>query len=200
MPGVRDDLWLVQRDPVADAIAEPARDDIRVPAERLDRLGRGPAALLLKSLWKVPVVERDERPDTVCEELVDEPVVERESRLVHRAAADRQDARPADRQAVRIASQPAKQADILAPAVVVIARDVSGLAGRDRAWPPAERVPDRGSLPVGIMPAFDLVRGGGRAEEEPCWKAPRERSRFAHRRGSAAAHSSPIRALIPPST
>src|SRR5207247_11054888 len=119
----------------------------------------------------------------------------RESRLVHGAAADRQDARPADRQAVRIASEVAKQADVVAPPVVVIARDVSGPAGRDRAWPPAERVPDRGPLPVGIMPALDLVRGGCGAEEEPCWKAPRERSEVSHRRGSAAAHSSPIRAL-----
>ena len=55
----------------------------RVLRERLDRLTRRPAPGILERLGEIPVVERDERLDAVREQLVDEPVVEVEARLVH---------------------------------------------------------------------------------------------------------------------
>src|SRR5437867_2211454 len=202
MAGVRDDLGLVQGHPVTDAVAEPPRDDVRVASERGHRLRRRPATTLLERLWQIPVVQSDEGPNTVLEQLVDEPVVEREPRLIHGAAPARYDAGPADREAIGVAAQVAQESDVLAVAVVVIAGDVAGLAGRDRARLAAERVPNRRPLPVRVMGSLDLVGGRRRAEEEALRKAPREGGRVAaaHRPGSASGHSMPMRALIPPST
>src|SRR5207249_4092415 len=132
---------------------------------------------------------------------VDEPVVEREPGLVHRAAPGRDDARPADREAIRVAAQVAEEGDVLAEAVVVIARDIARLAGRDRAGFAAERVPDRRPLAVRVVRTLDLVGGRRRAEEKTLRKAARERLRVVaagHRPGSGSGHSTPMRALIPP--
>src|SRR2546427_5323677 len=103
--GVRHDLGLVQGHPVTDPVAETARDDVGVPAERGYGLRRGPAAPLLERLREVPVVERDERTDAFAEQLVDEPVVEGEPRLVHRTAPVRYHPRPADREAIAVAPE-----------------------------------------------------------------------------------------------
>src|SRR2546423_11240 len=76
---------LVGRDPGAAAVAEPPRADRAVLPERLGRLACGPAAAILERWRRVPVEERRERLDASSEQLVDEPVVEVESRLVHAA-------------------------------------------------------------------------------------------------------------------
>ena len=96
VPDPRDDPRLVVRDPVLDAVAEPLGDDLGVLDERLGGRARRPAARVLERLRRVPVEERRERLDAVREQLVDEPVVEVEARLVHAAAA-----RPAGRAATR---------------------------------------------------------------------------------------------------
>ena len=101
VPEPRGDPRLVVRDPVPDPVAEPRDDDLGVFRERLDGLARRPAALVLERLREVPVVQRHERLDAVREQVVDEPVVEVEARLVHAPAALGQDARPRDREAER---------------------------------------------------------------------------------------------------
>ena len=82
-------------------------------------------------------------------------------------------ARPGDREAVGLDAQRRHQVQVLAPAVVVVARDVAGVAARHRARAAAERVPDRLAAPVLVDRALDLVRGHGDAEAE----AERERAR-----------------------
>src|SRR5439155_21618993 len=146
----------------------------------------------------IPVIERHERTDADRKERVDEGVVEVEALLVDPAAPARQHARPADRVAVRAEAELAHERHVLSPAVVVIARDVAGLAGRDRAGHAAERVPDRRPLAVLGRGALDLVRRRRGAPQE----ARRETSREVrgHRRASASSHTSPMRALMPPST
>src|SRR5438046_535385 len=91
-PGMSDpgiDPWLVVRDPVTHAIAEPARDGLRVLDERLCGRARRPAACVLERLRCVPVEERRVRLDLVREQFVDEAVVEVEARLVDRPAPRR---------------------------------------------------------------------------------------------------------------
>jgi hypothetical protein len=56
--------------------------------------------------------------------------------------------------------------DTSSEAVVVIARDVTVVGGDHGAGHAAERVPDGCRATVLESGAFDLVRGGGRAEEE----------------------------------
>ena len=131
------DPRLVLRDPVRDPVAEAAGDGLRVLDERLRGLPRGPAARVLEHLRQVPVVERHVGLDPGAEQLVHEPVVEVEPRLVHAAPSFREDARPGDREAERIDAELLHQGDVLGIAVVEVARDgavvaVSDLPGRRR--------------------------------------------------------------------
>ena len=75
-------------------------DDGGVVGEALGGVARRPAAGVLEHLGQVPVVERDDRLDAGCEELVDEASVEVQARLVDGARARRQDARPGDAEAI----------------------------------------------------------------------------------------------------
>ncbi len=86
-PGV--DPRFVVRDPVPDAVTEAAHDSVRVLDEGLRGRARRPAALVLERLRRVPVEERRERLDLVRKQLVDEAVVEVESRFVDRPATRR---------------------------------------------------------------------------------------------------------------
>ena len=146
------------------------------------------------------MVERDERTDAFAEQLVDEPVVEGEPGLVHRAAPVRYHPRPADREAIGVAPEIALECYVLAPAVVVVARNVAGLPGRDGSGLSAERVPDGWAFPIGVVAALDLVGGRRSSEKETAREPSGECDRIAHRGGSASGQSSPMRALIPPST
>src|SRR4029077_10668924 len=104
--------------------------------------------------------------DPVREQLVDEPVVEVEGRLVHGAAALRDDARPEDGEAERVETELAHERDVVGIAMVDIARHlavvtVSALARRRR-----EAVPDALAAPVLGRSAFDLVRRGRSTPEK----------------------------------
>ena len=70
---VDDDVRLVVRDPVADAVAEPRRGKMRELGEGLGGVAIGPAAFVLQRLRQVPVVERDEGRDAALQQRVDQP-------------------------------------------------------------------------------------------------------------------------------
>jgi len=195
--GVRDHLGLVQRHPVFDPVTKTSGDEIGVRSEGRDDLARRPAAPHLQRLRQIPVVERHERPDPRPEQLVDEALVEGEAALVDRAGPRGNDPRPADREAIRVEAELAHEADVLRPAVIVVAGDVAGLAGGDRAGAPAELIPDGRSLPVLVVRALDLVCRGRGTKKEARGKPAVE---LAHRAGSISSQTSPMRALIPPST
>ncbi len=171
VPDPGDDPRLVVRDPVPDAIAEPLADRFDVLLERADDVARRPAAGVFEHLRRVPVEERHVRRDAVAEQLVDEAVVEVEALLVHRAAAVRQDARPRDREAERVDAELAHERDVVAVAVVEVARDLAVVAVSHFAGRRAEAIPDALAAAVLVGGAFDLVRRGCRAPDEVAGEA-----------------------------
>ena len=101
---------------------------------RTRRRSRAPASRrVLERLRQVPVVERDERLDPVREQLVDEPVVEVEARVVHGGRAPRAGC-AATRSRTGTRSSPSSRISRRPPiAVVRVARDRPGVAVRDRS-------------------------------------------------------------------
>ncbi len=157
---------LVERRPVDDAVAERADDVGGVVGEPAGDVAGAPAAPVLEGLREVPVVERDDRADAGVEQLVDEPVVEREPEGVGGAGAVGLDARPRDREPVGLEPEALHERDVLRHAVVVVARDLAGVAVRDLARGRGEGVPDGLAAAVLLGRALDLVARGGGAEEE----------------------------------
>ena len=128
---------------------------------------RMPEAYSLFSRRGAPLVPRDrifgirERmlADGSVEQPVDEPVVVVEPGVVHPVGgpAGRHHARPGDRETVGVDAELGEQRDVLRPAVVAVARDVTGVAAADPAGGVAERVPDARPAAVGVPAALDLV-------------------------------------------
>ena len=86
---VRGDPRFIDGRDAPDPVAEPLRHDRGVIGERQGGGTGRPAARILERLGQIPVVQRHERRDPVPEQLVDEPVVEVEARLVHGAGPGR---------------------------------------------------------------------------------------------------------------
>src|SRR5439155_9471731 len=112
------------------------------------------------------VEERHERPDACGEQLVDEPVVEVEPRLVHLAAPMREHARPCDREPERVEAELAHERDIVRVAVVEVARDGARVAVAHLPGRRAEAVPDALAAAVLLYGTLDLVRGGRGSPQE----------------------------------
>jgi hypothetical protein len=161
-----DDVGLVDRDPVGDAVGQRGADDVGVVGEALDGVAVEPAAVVLEALREVPVVERGHRLDAGLEQPVDEPVVEREPLRVDLARAGRLDPRPGDREPVAAHAEPLHQRDVLGPAVVVVAGLRPAAAVLDPARLGGEGVPDAGPAAVLGDRALDLVRRGAGPEGE----------------------------------
>ena len=85
-------------------------------------------------------------------------------------AAFGHDAGPRDREAIGVEARAGEEPHILGPPMVVIAGAVAGVAALDLAGRVGENVPDAAAAAVLVERAFDLVRGGGRAEQEPIGK------------------------------
>ncbi len=156
---------LVERRPHRDAVAEHVVHGRRQVGEAVRRVAVGPAAGVLEGLGQVPVVERQPRVDPVPEQLVDEPVVERQPLRVDLSAA-RPDAGPGDGEAIGRQAELGHQRDVVGHAVVVVAGDVAVVAVRDRTRGVREGVPDRRRAAVLVGGALDLVRRRGGAPEE----------------------------------
>ena len=172
----REDRRLVEDHPVRDAIAERADHDLGVVREAARRVALGPAAAVFERLRQVPVVERRERADPRLEQAVDEAPVVVEPLRVRAAGAFRLDARPGDREAVAREIHRAQERDVLAEAVIGIARDVARVAVTDHARRVREAIPDRLALAVLLPGALDLIRRGGGAPVEAVRK-PQARHR-----------------------
>src|SRR5580765_41220 len=147
-------------------VAEPVGHGFRVLDERLCRGARGPAARVLECLRRIPVEERRERLDAVRKQLVHESIVEVESRRVDLPAPLRHDARPRDREAERVEPELSHQRDVVAVAVVEVARDLPGVAVADLSGRRAEPVPYAFASSVLVCRTLDLVRGGSGAPDE----------------------------------
>ena len=173
---------LVEGDPVADPVPESVRHDCRVLRHALDDHRVGPAAGILERLRQVPVVERGPGLDAAGEEAVDEPVVEVEPGLVHRAAARRLDPRPGDAEPVGPQPELRHQVEIRLPATVVVAGDVTGVPVARATGRVRVHVPDARAAPVCRRGPLDLVRRGRGAPGEVGGKALSERTSGEQRR------------------
>ena len=91
---IRDDVRFVERGEVADPVAETACHEGGVFGERLRGPADRPTAGFLECLREIPVIERGERGDAMREQLIDEPVVEVEARLVRSSGSLREHPRP----------------------------------------------------------------------------------------------------------
>ena len=89
------------------------------------------------------MVERDPRPDAGGQQLVDEPGVEVDTRVVERTPSVGLDARPGDREAIGVDAELPHECDVVAVAVVVVAGDVARVAAEHLAGRVREAIPDR---------------------------------------------------------
>ncbi len=178
---------LVERDPVADPIAERVEADPRVVGEGVGHAWAEPAAVLgLEREREVPVVERHPRRDPVLEERVDEVRIKPEAGLVRGAGSGRLDARPRDREPVGGQAKVGHERDVLAEARVVVAGDVAGVAVGDPAGRVGEGVPHRRPLTVGVPRPLDLVGGRGGAPHEVLGEAAHARRGRGRRRADGS--------------
>ena len=163
-----EDVGFVEGEEAPDAIAEPRGDIAGVIGERLGGLAPFPAAkTVLQGLRQVPVIERDVGRDSVREQRIDEAIVEVEALRIGRADAVGKDARPRNREAVGARAERLHERDVLLVAMIMVDRDVAGVAVRDLAGRVGEAVPDRAALAILVPRAFDLVSRGRGSPDEP---------------------------------
>ena len=159
-------VGLVDRAPVLDPVPEPERHQGGVLGEAVGGLPVQPAAAVLERLRQVPVEQRGHRLHPGGEQLVDEPVVERQPLGVRPAAALGLDPRPGDGEPVAADAEVPHQRDVLAVAVVVVAGLLAAAAVGDAAGLRAEGVPHAGAAAILVDGTLDLVRRGAGAEAE----------------------------------
>ena len=157
---LREGLDLVERHPMRDAVAESLCNHRGIVGEVRHNLPAPPTAIrLLQGLRLIPVVERGMRCDAVLEKRVGQTAVMIETLLVHRAATDRQNARPGDTEAVVLHAEIGHQLRILGIAMVLLAGPVAVVIIPHLPRRVAERVPNARAFAVLIGSAFDLIRG-----------------------------------------
>ena len=149
-----------------DAVAEPPRHDARVVGKFFGDVALEPAALVLQGLRQIPMIEAEPRRHAAREQPIDQAVVEIEAALFDRAGACRQDARPRRRKAVGTKAAARQQIDIFAPAMIVIAGDIAGVAVLHQARRVAKNIPDAFAAPIRIDRALDLIARGRGAPYE----------------------------------
>ena len=137
-----------------------------VPGEGFCRINIQPAALVLQGLRQIPMVERDIRLDPCRKQRIDQPVIPGKARRVDCPHALREDARPGNREPVRLQVHLLQQCNILCPAVVAVAGDVPGITVPGFSWRMAEGIPDGQSPAILLHCALDLIGCGCRAPDE----------------------------------
>ena len=159
------DVWLVDRAPEADQVAELVGHLANERQERLHRARLGPASLPGEPDRAREVVQREHRLHALLAQLTQHVAV-----VAHLAAVElargRLHAGPLDRKSVGVLVQLAQQPEVLAVEPVVVAGKAGAVAAVDAAWLLLELPPVR----VGVL-ALDLVGGGRGTPQEACGKA-----------------------------
>ena len=137
-----------------------------IPGEGFCRISIQPAALVLQGLRQIPVVERDIRLDPCRKQRIDQPVIPCKARRVDYSCALWEDARPGNREPVRLQMHLFQQCNILCPAMVAVAGDVPGIAVPCFARHMAEGIPDGQPPAILLHCALDLIGCGRRAPDE----------------------------------
>ena len=137
-----------------------------IPGEGFCRIIIQPATLVLQGLRQIPVVERDIGLDPCRKQCIDQPVIPCKARRVDYSCALWEDARPGNREPVRLQMHLFQQCNILCPAMVAVAGDVPGIAVPCFARHMAEGIPDGQSPAILLHCALDLIGCGRRAPDE----------------------------------
>ena len=137
-----------------------------IPGEGFCRIIIQPATLVLQGLRQIPVVERDIGLDPCRKQCIDQPVIPCKTCRIDWSRALREDARPGNREPVRLQVHLFQQCNILCPAMVAVAGDVPGIAVPCFARHMAEGIPDGQSPTILLHCALDLIGCGCRAPDE----------------------------------
>ena len=116
-----------------------------------------PAALFLKALRQIPVVQHDKRFYTVLKQCVNGASIEIQPLIVDLPSAVRHHARPRYRDALRIQAKLARYGGVLPVSVIEIAGRISGIVVEYIPRNVGESVPDAFALAVFVPCAFDLI-------------------------------------------
>ncbi len=147
-------------------VSQSASHDFRIVGEARGEIAIGPAARILELLRKIPMIEREHRPNAGSEQLVHQPAVKIQPLGIRLARAFRLDACRRHGKPVAVEVQRAHQRNIFAIAMIVIAGDVTVRAVLDLARSVRETVPNGFALAVLVPCALDLKRGRGGAPIE----------------------------------
>src|SRR5262249_12545332 len=143
------------------------------------------------------MIEAQPRRDAVRHEPIDQALVKVEAALLDRVAAGRKNARPRGRKPISGKIAACEQIDIVAPAVIVVAGDIAGIAVLHAPGRVGEDVPDALAASVFVNRAFDLIARGRRAPYEVGGNAPSS-SAAALERGTLPAANRPTAAASNP--
>ena len=158
--------WFVEKDPIGYAISQGSSHLLRIVGKARSRIAIWPAPGIFQNLRQIPMIERDERPDSGFQQGVHEAAVVINAFGIRRASAGGLDARPRNRKAVTVQIHRAQQRNIFLPAMIGIASYIARVAILDFARGMREAVPDRFALAVCLPRAFDLIGGSSRAPEK----------------------------------
>ena len=140
-------------------------EDMGVVCEPLWTVGVEPSALLLQCLGVVEVEDGGERSNLCREKAIDEAVVVGERFPIRLSGPLRQDARPAEGEAVGVEPHLAHVADVLGVAMVLVGGDKVGTSVFDGSGSGLEGLKDGAATAVSVERALDL-NGGGRGSPE----------------------------------
>jgi len=108
--------------------------------------------------------------DAVRFQFIDEAFVKRDSFLVWRSGALREDSRPSDGKTIDFGSERFQKFYVFFAAVIIIIGDISRLVVCDLPRNVREGVPDRRPSAVLVNAAFDLVGCRRATPEKSLWK------------------------------
>ncbi len=157
----------VDGDPVGGQVTQSAcrpRGEVREP---FSGIPQRPTPRILEDLRQLPVIERHEGAHAEVTEPPEERSIEIEPHRVERTPPRGLEAGPGDREPIRGVAELADEVHVLAPAVVVVARDVARVAVDGAARRMREGVPDRRCPSPLRRAALDLVGGRGGTPQEP---------------------------------
>jgi len=132
---------LVESDPAAN-LRKAVEADLGVLGKSVRGGAIWPAALLLETLGKIPVVERNYRLDTSFQELRDETLIVVDTLLVHRAGATGNDSRPSHGETIRSYPKTVHKGDVLGIPMILVSRNVSSVAMGNHPGGVGIRVPN----------------------------------------------------------
>ena len=163
---LENDLRLVERDEMGNAVTKMLCHHTRKAGKCLRRLPAQPAAPHFQCLGQLPVIERHPWRDAMPQTAVHHAVIVAKTCLVPATVAGWVDARPAHGETVRAKPEGCQQVDVLREPVIAVAGDGTIFSVCYGARFPAEYVPD--ALPTAVRggESFCLVGAGSGAPDK----------------------------------